>query len=70
LINTQGTPQEIYAAAIKYAKEKTGLKGKELYMPVRAAITGQTSGPELDKVFTVLGKDRVLKRLKNIMSKN
>lgn len=56
--------QELYPAAIKYAKEKTGAKGKELFMPIRAALTGKVHGPELDKVFAILGKDTALNRLK------
>ena len=59
-----GNPPENYLAAIKYTKEKTSAKGKELFMPIRAALTGKVHGPELDKVFAVLGKDTVLKRLK------
>jgi len=59
-----GSPQEIYVAAIKSAKEKSGVKGKELFMPVRAALTGKLKGPELDKVFAILGKESACKRLK------
>jgi glutamyl-tRNA synthetase len=59
-----GNPQGNYLAAIKYTKEKTGAKSKELFMPIRAALTGKVHGPELDKVFAILGKDTVLKRLK------
>jgi glutamyl/glutaminyl-tRNA synthetase len=33
-------------------------------MPIRAALTGKTTGPELDKVFAILGKDTTLNRLK------
>jgi nondiscriminating glutamyl-tRNA synthetase len=49
---------------MKYVKEKAGVKGKELFMPIRAAMTGKIHGPELDKVFAVLGKDVALRRLK------
>jgi nondiscriminating glutamyl-tRNA synthetase len=59
-----GNQQEIYLAAIKCTKEKTGTKGKDLFMPIRAALTGKVHGPELDKVFAILGKDLVLKRMK------
>jgi nondiscriminating glutamyl-tRNA synthetase len=59
-----GNPQENYLAAIKYTKEKTVAKGKDLFMPIRAALTGKVHGPELDKVFAILGKDTALKRLK------
>jgi nondiscriminating glutamyl-tRNA synthetase len=51
---------------MKNVKEKTGAKGKELFMPVRAALTGKNHGPELDKVFAILGKDVALRRLKSI----
>jgi len=57
-----GNSQESYLAAIKYTKEKTGAKGKDLFMPLRAALTGKVHGPELDKVFAIIGKDAALKR--------
>jgi len=63
LADAAGAPQEIYAAAIKHTKEKSGVKGRELFMPVRAALTGKVKGPELDKVFAILGKDSAWKRL-------
>jgi glutamyl-tRNA synthetase len=59
-----GEVHPLYMAAIKYAKEKTGAKGKELFMPIRASLTGKIHGPELDKVFVILGRDTALKRLK------
>jgi len=61
-----GTPQEIYLAAIKYTKEKTGAKGKDLFMPIRAALTGKVHGPELDKVFALIDKNAGLHRLHNL----
>ncbi|MFZ1981973.1 MAG: glutamate--tRNA ligase [Smithella sp.] len=60
-------PQNLYSAAMKHVKEKTGAKGKELFMPVRAALTGVVHGPELDKVFAILGKDAALRRLKHFI---
>jgi nondiscriminating glutamyl-tRNA synthetase len=62
-----GDPRENYLAAIKYTKEKTGARGRELFMPIRAAITGDVHGPELDKVFAILGNDLVLKRLRSFI---
>lgn len=64
LETAEDDPQDIYLAAVKYAKEKTGAKGKELFLPIRAALTGKVHGPELDKIFAVLGRDTALKRLK------
>ena len=44
--------------------EKTGRKGKTLFMPIRMALTGMEHGPELSKLLPLLGRERVLKRLK------
>lgn len=63
-----GAPDEVYRSAIKQTKEKTGAKGKHLFMPVRAALTGRVHGPELDRVFAILGRASALKRLGRILS--
>lgn len=36
-------------------KEKTGRKGKGLFMPLRLALTGQAHGPELKTILGLLG---------------
>ena len=43
--------------------QKTGLKGRELFLPLRIALTGENSGPELAKFILLLGRDLVLSRL-------
>jgi glutamyl-tRNA synthetase len=48
-------------------QKNTGIKGKDLWMPVRAAMTGLTEGPELPLVIDILGKDKMLKFLKQAM---
>jgi nondiscriminating glutamyl-tRNA synthetase len=45
-------------------EKKTKRKGKDLYAPLRAAVTGKTKGPELVKTLPLLGKERIMKRLK------
>ncbi len=64
LEQASGPADDIYVAAIKYAREKSGIKGRDLFMPVRAQLTGKVKGPELDKVFAILGKDSALQRLR------
>jgi glutamyl-tRNA synthetase, bacterial family len=49
--------------AINNVKEKTGVKGKMLYMPIRIKISGQMHGPELPDTIYLLGKEIVLNRL-------
>ena len=41
----------------------TGRKGAALYMPLRAALTGTTHGPELAPLVTLMGSERVAARL-------
>lgn len=55
---------ENIAAAINNVKEKTGAKGKMLYMPIRIKVSGIMHGPELPDTIYLLGKNTVLNRLK------
>jgi glutamyl-tRNA synthetase len=41
----------------------TGRRGAGLYMPLRAALTGQTHGPELAPLVALMGAERVTARL-------
>lgn len=54
---------DLYNAVVQKVRKESGAKGRELYMPLRAAITGSTQGPELDRIFSILGREKLLKRL-------
>lgn len=54
-------------AATKATQKATGQKGKQLFMPIRVATTGQTHGPDLPQAISLLGKDIVISRLKNLL---
>ncbi|KAB7704586.1 glutamate--tRNA ligase [Bacillus aerolatus] len=54
--------------AMKAVQKETGHKGKKLFMPIRAAVTGQTHGPDLPKAIELLGKEKVVERLRKISS--
>jgi glutamyl-tRNA synthetase len=41
----------------------TARKGAALYMPLRAALTGRTHGPELAPLVALMGRDRVAERI-------
>jgi glutamyl-tRNA synthetase len=45
-------------------KQETGLKGKNLFMPLRLALTGLEHGPELAGLLPLIGRDKVVERLK------
>lgn len=61
------TPEAIKAAT-KATQKATGQKGKNLFMPIRVATTGQTHGPELPNAISLIGKERVLKRLTTLLA--
>jgi glutamyl-tRNA synthetase len=44
-------------------KEATGIKGRALFHPLRLALTGQESGPELRALLPLIGRERTLARL-------
>jgi glutamyl/glutaminyl-tRNA synthetase len=52
-----------YRRILSRMAQRLHLSGRGLYMPLRAALTGKTRGPELDKIFILLGKKRVLQRV-------
>lgn len=60
------TPEAIKAAT-KATQKATGQKGKNLFMPIRVATTGQTHGPELPNAIALIGKERVLARLSTLL---
>ena len=64
LENPSNAPSDDQDPLLFQLEKKMGRKGKELYAPLRAAITGKTKGPELAKTLPLLGKERVIHRLK------
>ena len=52
-----------YPKVMDDIKSVTKQKGKLLFMPLRIALTGVTQGPELLKVFELLGQSGLLQRL-------
>lgn len=56
-----GQPFGEFARAVR---ERTGLSGKRLFMPLRAAMTYAVHGPEMGRILPLLDADRVRRRLK------
>lgn len=54
-------------AAIKAVQKETGIKGKNLWMPIRVAVSGVTHGPELPETVELLGKEKALAHLNQVM---
>ncbi|EJY56833.1 glutamyl-tRNA synthetase [Alicyclobacillus hesperidum URH17-3-68] len=47
----------------KRVQADLGVKGRQLFMPVRAALTGQLHGPDLQKTIALLSQKVVIERL-------
>lgn len=45
-------------------KAQSDRKGKQLFMPIRLALTGMEHGPELPGLLPLIGRERILERLK------
>ena len=54
---------EPWKALAEALKSSTGLKGKALFHPLRLALTGHESGPEMAGLLDRMGQDRAVARL-------
>ena len=45
-------------------RERTGRKGRELFRPLRLALTGEEQGPELRELLPLIGRARAAERLR------
>ena len=52
-----------FQAWMNTVKEATGRKGKELFMPIRQALTALEHGPELKVVLPLIGREKIVQRL-------
>lgn len=53
--------------AVQTAGKSASVKGKDLFMTVRSAVTGKTAGLELPVFMKLLGKERVVRRLESLL---
>jgi glutamyl-tRNA synthetase len=60
--------QNNYEKVCQFLKEQLGVKGKQLFMPLRIAITYTEHGPELTKIFQLMGQEKILLRLQNALT--
>jgi nondiscriminating glutamyl-tRNA synthetase len=58
---------EAFKAVAKAVSKRTGAKGRELYHPLRIAVTGKEAGPELQVLIPLLEKGKGLKLPKPVL---
>ncbi len=59
---------ETFKRIVKEVGKELEVKGKNLFMPIRVALTGKTKGVELDILVSLLGRERVMRRVENTLS--
>jgi glutamyl/glutaminyl-tRNA synthetase len=52
--------RETFRAAATRVKDLTGCKGRALFHPIRVALTGEASGPELDLAVPAIDRGAML----------
>ncbi|RUM46459.1 MAG: glutamate--tRNA ligase [Hydrogenothermus sp.] len=65
--NLESISQADFKAITKEIQKELKVKGKALFMPIRVALTGKTSGVDISLLVEVIGKDRVLKRIEKAL---
>ena len=55
--------QDTWGNWTKIISAESGKKGKDLFMPLRLALTGMDNGPELKNLLPLLSREEILKRL-------
>lgn len=63
IINITDWSVDNIKTAINNVKEKKGISGKLLYMPIRIKVSGIMHGPELPDTIYLIGKQKTLERL-------
>lgn len=53
-----------WGALTAHLKEKTGRKGKSLFLPLRQALTARDHGPDMAALLPLIGQDRAIERLR------
>lgn len=52
---------------IKAVQKETGIKGKNLFMPIRIAVSGEMHGPELPDTIYLLGREKSIEHIEKML---
>ncbi len=58
LRNYEHLDADAFIVIMKQVQKETGVMGKDLWAPIRVALTGEMQGPELPKTAEILGKEK------------
>ncbi len=66
LLPTGELTSDTWTLWVNELKNSTGRKGKQLFMPLRKALTGMEHGPELKDMLPLIGREKIVKRLQGV----
>jgi glutamyl-tRNA synthetase len=69
LASVEPFDQEGVEAALRQLVDELGVKGKDVFQPVRVAISGSTVSPGIFESVALLGRDETLRRIDSALSK-
>jgi glutamyl-tRNA synthetase len=58
---------DVFRRIMKTVNEETGVMGRDLWMPIRIALTGQMHGPELPMIAEIFGKEKCRRFVQKIV---
>jgi nondiscriminating glutamyl-tRNA synthetase len=69
-VNELGECQEVeeIKQLIKSITKKTKFKPKNVFMPLRCALSGRTHGPELPHLIFIWGREKSLQRVNKVLT--
>lgn len=70
LVETADYSAQNLEKIIRQYCERKNCKTSFVFHPLRAAVSGRTKGPHLFEMLEILGKDKVVERLKKFLEKN
>jgi nondiscriminating glutamyl-tRNA synthetase len=58
---------EVFRQLMKIVNKETGVMGRDLWMPIRIALTGQMHGPDLAMIVEIFGKEKCRKFVQKLV---
>jgi glutamyl-tRNA synthetase len=68
ILETLAMGPETWGALTEALKERTGRKGRALFMPLRLALTGRDHGPDMAELLPLIGRENAIARLRHGMN--
>lgn len=66
LLSLLANEHKDFKILLQQLQEKLNLKGKRLFGPLRLALTGRHDGPEMAKLFHLIGDEKIRKRIQDV----